>query len=72
MRTLYFKTIARVRDQWSRRRIAHDTERMLRTLDTRTLRDGVYDLIVKASDIRGNSGSQTLRFTVHNRAGWSS
>jgi hypothetical protein len=39
--------------------------------DTRTLRDGVYDLIVKASDIRGNSGSQTLRFTVHNRAGWS-
>ena len=39
MRTLYFKTIARVRDQWSRRRIAHDTERMLRTLDTRTLRD---------------------------------
>jgi Peptidase family M23 len=40
--------------------------------DTRTLRDGVYDLIVKASDIRGNSGSQTLRFTVHNRTGWSS
>ena len=39
MRTLYFKTLARVRDQWSRRRIAHDTERMLRTLDTRTLRD---------------------------------
>jgi hypothetical protein len=40
--------------------------------DTRTLRDGVYDLIVEASDIRGNSGSHTLRFTVHNRAGWSS
>ena len=38
--------------------------------NTRTLRDGVYDLIVTASDIRGNSGSQTLRFTVHNRAGW--
>jgi len=38
--------------------------------DTRTLRDGVYDLIVKASDVRGNSGSQTLRFTVHNRHGW--
>jgi hypothetical protein len=39
--------------------------------DTRTLRDGVYDLIVRASDIRGNSGSHTLRFTVHNRPGWS-
>jgi hypothetical protein len=38
--------------------------------DTRTLRDGVYDLIVKASDVRGNTGSQTLRFTVHNRPGW--
>jgi hypothetical protein len=38
--------------------------------DTRTLRDGVYDLVVTASDIRGNSSSQTLRFTVHNRAGW--
>ena len=38
--------------------------------DTRTLRDGVYDLTVKASDVRGNSGSQTLRFTVHNRQGW--
>jgi hypothetical protein len=38
--------------------------------DTRTLRDGVYDLIVTATDIRGNSGSQTLRFTVHNRGGW--
>ena len=38
--------------------------------DTRTLRDGVYDLIVSASDIRGNTGSQTLRFTVHNRQGW--
>ena len=40
--------------------------------DTRTLRDGVYDLIVEASDVRGNTGSQTLRFTVHNRAGWAS
>jgi murein DD-endopeptidase MepM/ murein hydrolase activator NlpD len=38
--------------------------------DTRTLRDSVYDLTVRASDIRGNSGSQTLRFTVHNRGGW--
>jgi hypothetical protein len=39
--------------------------------NTRSLRDGVYDLTVKATDIRGNSGSQTLRFTVHNRPGWS-
>jgi murein DD-endopeptidase MepM/ murein hydrolase activator NlpD len=38
--------------------------------DTRTLRDGVYDLTVKASDVRGNTGSQSLRFTVHNRQGW--
>jgi hypothetical protein len=38
--------------------------------DTRTLPDGVYDLTVKASDVRGNSGSQTLRFTIHNRKGW--
>jgi len=38
--------------------------------DTRKLRDGVYDLVVTASDIRGNSRSLSLRFTVHNRAGW--
>jgi len=38
--------------------------------DTRTLHDGVYDLVVTASDIRGNSRSLSLRFTVHNRAGW--
>ena len=45
--------------------------KLAQQFDTRTLRDGVYDLIVKASDIRGNSSSQTLRFTVHNRRGWS-
>lgn len=39
--------------------------------DTRSLRDGVYDLVVNAADVRGNSDSQTLRFTVHNRHGWS-
>jgi hypothetical protein len=38
--------------------------------DTHTLPDGVYDLIVKATDVRGNSGSQTMRFTIHNRKGW--
>jgi hypothetical protein len=42
----------------------------LAQLDTRTLRDGVYDLTVTATDVRGNSGSQTLRFTIHNRRGW--
>ncbi len=39
-------------------------------LDTHALRDGVYDLTVTATDVRGNSGSQTLRFTIHNRHGW--
>jgi Peptidase family M23 len=38
--------------------------------NTRSLRDGVYDLVVTATDVRGNSDSQTLRFTVHNRHGW--
>jgi hypothetical protein len=38
--------------------------------NTHSLRDGVYDLVVTASDVRGNSDSQTLRFTVHNRGGW--
>jgi Peptidase family M23 len=41
-----------------------------RPFDTRSLPDGVYDLVVTATDIRGNSGSATQRFTVHNRAGW--
>ena len=45
--------------------------KLAQRFNTRTLRDGVYDLIVRASDIRGNTGSQTLRFTVHNRRGWS-
>jgi hypothetical protein len=44
--------------------------RLAQHFDTRTLRDGVYDLIVRASDIRGHSASQTLRFTVHNGGGW--
>jgi murein DD-endopeptidase MepM/ murein hydrolase activator NlpD len=37
--------------------------------DTRTLRDGVYDLIVTATDIRGNSSSLVARFSVHNMPG---
>jgi murein DD-endopeptidase MepM/ murein hydrolase activator NlpD len=38
--------------------------------DTRQLRDGVYELVVLAGDVRGNRTSQRLRFTVHNRPGW--
>jgi hypothetical protein len=34
--------------------------------DTRSLRDGVYDLIVTASDIAGNASTSSLRFTVRN------
>ena len=37
--------------------------------DTRVLGDGVYDLVVAAEDIAGHSGTQTLRFTVHNGDG---
>jgi hypothetical protein len=37
--------------------------------DTRTLRDGVYELVVMATDIRGNHSSRTARFSVHNRPG---
>jgi hypothetical protein len=44
--------------------------KLAQQFDTRTLRDGVYDVIVRASDVRGNVGSQTLRLTVHNRKGW--
>jgi Peptidase family M23 len=38
-------------------------------LDTRKLRDGVYDLVVTAIDIRGNSSSLVTRFSVHNKPG---
>lgn len=37
-----------------------------RPFDTRSLPDGVYELIVTASDIRGNAGSLAQRFTIHN------
>lgn len=37
--------------------------------DTRTLRDGVYAVVVTAIDVRGNSGTLTERFSVHNAAG---
>ena len=38
--------------------------------DTRAIRDGVYDLVVTATDIRGNTSSLSKRFTIHNRNGW--
>ena len=37
--------------------------------DTASLRDGVYDLVVTATDIRGNHSSTTQRFCIHNRPG---
>ena len=38
----------------------------LGALNTRRLRNGTYDLVVIATDIRGNSSSLTRRFTVEN------
>jgi hypothetical protein len=43
---------------------------LTQTFDTAQLRDGVYDLVVTATDVRGNSSSRSQRFTVHNRPGW--
>jgi hypothetical protein len=37
--------------------------------DTRTLKDSVYELVVKAVDIRGNATTAFLRFSVHNAPG---
>jgi hypothetical protein len=37
--------------------------------DMRSLPDAVYELVVTATDIRGNHSSYTQRFSVHNRAG---
>jgi hypothetical protein len=41
------------------------------SFDTRTLRDGVYALVVTATDTAGNRDTHRLRFTVHNQKGWS-
>jgi hypothetical protein len=41
-----------------------------RPFDTRALRDGVYDVVVTAQDVAGHTDTQTLRFTIHNAAGW--
>jgi hypothetical protein len=42
----------------------------LGTLDSTSLRDGVYELVVTASDTRGNSGSLRQVFSVRNAARW--
>lgn len=39
------------------------------TFDTRSLRDGVYDLVVTATDIAGHRDSARLRFTIANGSG---
>jgi len=38
-------------------------------LDTRTLPDSVYEVVVTATDIRGNHSSASQRFSVHNKPG---
>jgi hypothetical protein len=38
--------------------------------DTRSLRDGLYEIFVTATDIRGNKSSLSQRFTIHNGGGW--
>jgi hypothetical protein len=42
----------------------------LGVLDTNTLPDNVYRLVVTARDVRGNESSASLRFSVHNKTGW--
>ena len=39
-------------------------------LDTTRMKDGVYEIVVTATDTAGNSSSSTLRFSVHNAAGY--
>ena len=40
-----------------------------RGFDTRSLDDAMYELVVTATDIRGNQSSTVQRFSVHNRRG---
>lgn len=42
----------------------------LGALNTRRLHDSVYRLVVTAGDVRGNVSSASIRFSVHNKAGW--
>jgi hypothetical protein len=36
-------------------------------VDTRTMSDGVYELVVTATDIRSNHSSLVQRFSIENR-----
>ena len=42
----------------------------LGVLNTHRLADSVYRLVVTAKDVRGNQSSSSIRFSVHNKAGW--
>jgi hypothetical protein len=42
----------------------------LGVLNTQRLADSVYRLVVTATDVRGNESSSSIRFSVHNKAGW--
>lgn len=42
----------------------------LGNLDTRKLADGIYDLVVIARDIRGNTASRTATFLIYNHRLW--
>ena len=45
--------------------------RLTRTpFDTTRLKDSVYDLVVTATDVRGNSTTESQRITVHHRVSW--
>ena len=42
----------------------------LGTLNTKTLPDNVYRLVVTTADVRGNQSSASIRFSIHNKSGW--
>jgi hypothetical protein len=42
----------------------------LGVVDTRTLRDGIYTVVVTARDIAGNSASRSLTFLIYNNRLW--
>jgi hypothetical protein len=44
--------------------------RLAASFDTRTLKDGIYALVVTAADNRGNSSSFRQVFSVHNNPSW--
>ena len=55
---------------YSYRQPGHYLYRLTPTsFNTARLKDSVYDLVVTATDVRGNATTSSLRFTVDNRAG---